>query len=90
MTKELANFLKNACDEAGINCEVRDDYSGRCMYGEKTYGLVVGRVTDLLRATLEYFQSNIEMGEEDLYYGIEVPDIESLAWDSMGLDTIVY
>ena len=46
MDKETFNIAKEQADFENMNYEVRDDYSGRCMYGRTTNGLVVDSFAD--------------------------------------------
>jgi hypothetical protein len=92
MTKEMAEFLKGVCDENGAECTIYEDYSGRGMYGETTTGIVVSSVLDVLSAVLEYMADNIEVGEQDYWFGGTVlrDGLSEFRQDNMGTNTIVY
>jgi len=79
---EVAKILAEVCDG-----EVRDDYSGRNMYGKQTAGIVVeGGTNAILLGVLE----NIDQVQEQLDE-IDGPLKFSLREDSMGrYDMIVY
>lgn len=82
MQIEVAKILAEVCDG-----EVRDDYSGRNMYGKQTAGIVVeGGTNAILLGVLE----NIDQVQEQLDE-IDGPLKFSLREDSMGrYDMIVY
>ena len=50
MTREQPDFLRAACEAIGTPCEVRPGYSGRGMYGETTFGVVVPSHAAAVRA----------------------------------------
>ena len=52
MKLEHAKIIKEAADVLGLEMEVRESYSGRSMYGEKTAG-VVGDHSDIWSAAIE-------------------------------------
>jgi hypothetical protein len=65
---------------------IREDYSGRAMYGEKCFGLV-GHPSDLLRFFVALLEAEIEDDGN--------PEVASLLadrvrTDSLGLSTIYY
>lgn len=68
----LMNFLFNE----GYDAEIRDDYSGRGMYGKTT----VAVTTDANPATMEFMREEMENAEMNPVYSS----------DSMGLDYIYY
>jgi len=83
MIKEHANFFKEALDNDGVSpVEIRDGYSGRGMYGEQTFAIVVDDVCDLIPALLRQAQEDPE----------SVPDFSlfKLRQDSMGLGIVLY
>lgn len=86
MTKEQAQFLYDAGNDAGLDLEIRDSYSGRGMFGEETCA-VEGDFTmgELLCAVVEYVRFLNEEGQEDIP---EMP--RSFREDSMGLGIIIY
>ena len=81
MTKELADFFKNALEYAGEDAEVREDYSGRGMFGKTTIGTVFASPTLLMAAVLDYVRET----------KAEIPlDFESIRQDNIGLKIIWY
>ena len=62
-----------------LDISVRDDYSGRGMYGRYCIG-ITGDLSDLVRLVSRV----IEDAEE------EVPELANIASDSMGYDKIFY
>jgi hypothetical protein len=74
MLDEIFNIAKEQADYENINYEVRDDYSGRCMYGITTKGLVVDTFAEakyldervaIELAKKEYLEDYGEYLEED-------------------------
>lgn len=88
MTKEQAEFIKEAFDYQGEDCEIRSDYSGRGMYNKTTFGIVVDRDTSLLPIVIQYIKEELIGAEEDLYEAI--PDFSSFRLDNMGTRYIIY
>lgn len=85
MTKEQAEFLEKVSIECGNQeCDIRDDYSGRSMYGKTTYGVVVSDITILLADCINYLRNE---DAEDIN---KVPDFEEFRMDNMGRDIIIY
>jgi len=83
MTKEQANFFKDALDNDDIYpVEIRDNYSGRGMYGKTTFAIVTDSVSDLIPALLRQAQEDPE----------SMPDfsIFKLRQDNMGLGVVLY
>ena len=102
MTEEQANKMVEVVEQSGYDCDIREDYSGRGMYGRTTYGVVckVGprEVKDLL---VEHFIEEREMDdddfdrddydEEELYEEMSEHELfPSLRSDTMGLSVIYY
>jgi hypothetical protein len=86
VTKEQAEFLAEACEASGVECDIHDDYSGRGMYGKTTYAVVVNNPLQLLGAVVAYVKAIWDAGE-DLS---EVPALDRLEEDVMGRDVIIY
>jgi len=84
MTKDQCDFLREVCEDAGMECDVRSDYSDRYMYGKSTYGIVIGSTEDLLVATITYMKQQNENVLDC------IPDFTSFKTDSMGRDMILY
>ncbi len=84
MTQEQAEFLKRVCHHLAVSCEVRNDYSGRCMYGRSTWAIVIPNPNSLLSCVVTYIKE-LGMDPEDIP---EFP--EDFSTDSMGFDKVVY
>lgn len=81
MDRELAEAIVEAIENNGGEAELREDYSGRGMYGKTTTGVVFDG--DLVSAIIN---------NADLFVEDDDPKFEtrSLCEDSMGLSRIIY
>jgi hypothetical protein len=52
MTKTKATNASKKLNSNGIEADVRDNYSGRGMYGAETYAVVINNVHDMQTAML--------------------------------------
>lgn len=101
MKKEYAELLSASCQNGMIR--VREDYSGRYMYGEKTTAIIYPSDPILMEAIAKVAASLVR--EEDLEFirsgSVISPESVSqceafsnamthLRFDSMGLDLIAY
>jgi hypothetical protein len=93
MQLETAKIIAEVAEDAGNeNVSLREDYSGRGMYGQTTAGLVVGSLGDLLplvaaaAAQLERQQGEEGVMDIDTFIG----SLERIRTDNMGRDLIVY
>jgi len=88
MQIEFARKLEQAAQGTDNELTVREDYSGRSMFGKTTAAVVLdGGLTDLIPTiALVAFEAG-ENGEDfwDMH-----EDIASLRTDSMGRGTVVY
>ncbi len=84
MTKELADLLT---EDMG---EIRDDYSGRGMYGTQTYAVSFDSESDFRTSALSAAFALGEQAEtdDDVYDHLEA--LKLLRMDSMGLGIVVY
>jgi hypothetical protein len=85
MTKEQAEFFKQAIINDDLETEndiIRENYSGRGMYGKTTFAVVVDSVCDLVSALLRQAQEDPE----------SIPDVSTftLRQDNMGLGVVLY
>ena len=81
MTPEAAEIL-------GVHSEVRDDYSGRCMYGRST-SAAVGSWQDILSAAADILIDIDNYDEREVECVAQA--LRGLRWDSMGRsDRIFY
>lgn len=101
MNIELARFLKEAALHNGNECEIRDGYSGRGMFGRTTYGVVVDSSEQMLSDVLQYVKDCLNPYETENpvgrscrngldYDGQAIPDFSNLQVDSMGRSVILY
>jgi hypothetical protein len=65
-----------------MSCAIRDDYSGRGMYGTTTTGIVCESIEEFIKACVAATLDEPENMEEFLY--------EDIRSDNMGLDIIFY
>jgi hypothetical protein len=88
MTKEQADFFKRATDSCcNQEIDVRDDYSGRFMYGKSTYGIVVNSITQLMADSIAFVK---DMGLDEEKECLEnIPDMDNFRTDNMGRDSII-
>lgn len=97
MKIEIAKVIVEACEEIGIEVDLREDYSGRGMYGSTTAALVLADEKDLVKATAlaairvhenaeheEFNGREASMTSEDYLQGLD------FKFDSMGHDIVVY
>jgi hypothetical protein len=102
MKIETATLLKQAADDIGVELELRDDYSGRCMYGATT-AAIIGTTTDIIKATaaaagqlgIMVERADHEGGADENHAAQQAMDefMMDLDWsrDSMGMmDIVVY
>ena len=94
MTKETADFLVMVCEHCGNQeADLRENYSGRGMYGRECYAIVVDNQMQLVSDLIQFMGDNVH-GDEDkgemIWDGGEIPDIDSLRIDSMGRGVVIY
>lgn len=85
MTKEVADFIRLVIEQQGEEAEICSDYSGRGMFGKKTYAVIVPNLRIFLYWILLYVQYKEKRGEK-----VSIPDVSIFQTDSMGLDTVIY
>lgn len=92
MTREQAEFVKEACDSCEITCNVQEGYSGRFMYGERTWSVVVPSVLEVLGTMVAFLKNQTSRPpykQADPLCGY--PQLDNLRWDHMGKsDVILY
>lgn len=81
MDKPIAMALHEALEDQGCEVRLRDDYSGRGMYGKDT-SAISGEFSwcDIAKAW-----ANVCVQDDDYN-----PDDLSFTWDAMGLGTVIY
>lgn len=93
MNRELAEALVQALEDEGIDAELREDYSGRGMYGKTTAGVVFdGDIGGVLQAVINNATCFIQEEDEpvDFFDLCERFSVGNLRTDGMGLQTILY
>lgn len=82
MREDTAYLLE---DEGG---DLRDDYSGRAMYGKTTYAVTFDSRSDFERALVRAAYELGSKGSDDVEAVLN--DLDNLRSDSMGLGIVVY
>ena len=97
MNEQTAQFLVEATENAGNQeIDLREDYSGRGMYGRSTVAVVVDDFGQLLADVLNYIQENIGEGDETTegqrtWEGANLTEkIGRFSVDSMGRGVVIY
>lgn len=92
MTIEQAKFLQRVTlDQGNQECEIREDYSGRGMYGRVTVGIVIDSLPQLLTDVLNYVNANVQNDEFMVEWsGGNVPNFIGFNTDNMGRSMILY
>jgi hypothetical protein len=100
----LQKMLSDACEDMGGECQFRNDYSGRGMYGARCVG-ITGSYRDCQRViasvlgtmTQDLFDTAIDSnGNDDAAYALNdtvqgnIDKLMDMRSDSMGLDVICY
>ena len=85
MTRELAEVLIQCLEKCDIECDIYPDYSGRCMFGNKTIG-ITGDFTlaDVLSAVIHNAELLVGDDGKSMFVG------EDLSQDNLGFDYIIY
>ena len=81
MKAEVAKFLETVAEENGLDAEVRDDYSGRGMYGDETHAIVTDDPMGLLCHAVNFvkeYANDVVEGE------LIIPELNGFRTDSMG------
>lgn len=84
------SLIEYACYEAGLSDEaIYEGYSGRCMYGDKCFGLTVDGVGEAASVLLAFVA---EGGESEFYERMELAQelAQAMRTDSLGLQMIAY
>lgn len=86
----LPDLIREFCAQSENDYKVYENYSGRMMFGRKTIGIVVkqGQNYFEMLAQLTSFLEASEIDEHLL--GQLLDELEGVAVDDLGLDTIVY
>ena len=90
---EISRKLYERLEEEGLS--VRDDYSGRCMYGRTCFGIVVDNIATAIYDLANTLQGIIDEDPDsdladDAEALIEYDGFDACSTDNMGLQYIVY
>ncbi len=85
---EIAQALKSAADDLGIEMEVYEDYSGRNMYGHPTAAVIYEKESDLMKAAALAVRKQTENDPDCLAHDMidELPERR----DNLGNDLLAY
>ena len=81
LTQEQQDLIVEFADDRDYS--IRENYSGRCMYGSKCFGLVGASPSSMAMELAAFLVHN---GEEELVSRMS----HQLRGDNMGLDSIIY
>jgi hypothetical protein len=99
MNKETAEFLVKVSEECGNQeATLREDYSGRGMYGSQTCAVTVDSQMTLIQDLIQFMSTNVYDTDDDTdnskpnegWSGGPVPDCDGLRIDSMGRGVVIY
>lgn len=82
---KIIDSIKNFVAENNSDYRIYENYSGRCMFGETCFGVVVKEscsYMDFLIKLTQYFKES-DIDDADF-------ELEGVSVDSLGKDTIVY
>lgn len=82
MKLDVAEQIVQSAESMGIEAELRDDYSGRGMYGETTVAVVISSWTKFAAAVAQAAVDSIIPGEV-------IKEVRKARWDQMGRDDVV-
>lgn len=90
---KMSRKLYDRISELGF--DTRDDYSGRCMFGDTCFGFVTGDTFIGIRLFYEFLRREIEEGDFEsecsaILNILDNPVRNTVQKDRMGLDYIVY
>lgn len=90
MTKEFAQFLVDATENAGNQeIKLREDYCGRGMYNRTTCAVIVDNPLQLISDIVTFFKEGIDINQKT-WEGKEIPDPDSLVMDQLGMGYVIY
>jgi hypothetical protein len=92
MDAAIANHIIQASETIGLDLELREDYSGRSMYGSTTHA-ITGDESDFMKA-VAYAAGTIDCqdGDEDAHFDLDdfVDAMGSVRTDSMGRSCLIW
>jgi len=89
MDKHIAEGIEEGAQDFGKEVEVREDYSGRGMYGDTTTALIASDISDVIVGMIQ-FAVNMKEAEDDETIDLICKTAEHLRTDQMGLGIVVY
>lgn len=91
MKMSTAQALQRAAEELGVQCDIRDAYSGRGMYGRHTWAVIVTGAHVIAPIAAQAMKMIKEAGTIDGQEETDlVQDLLKLRTDDMGFDKVVY
>jgi hypothetical protein len=96
MNAKYARRIVEAATMLDMESDLREDYSGRGMYGSKTAAVVFDDNSGLLAAVayaagrMAEDAANANEDDETEDYEKFVEELQSLRWDNMGRGIVVY
>jgi len=87
MKEKSAKLIEEAADELGYDTDIREDYSGRWMFGKTTHAIVVDTQSNFVGA-VAFVAVNMDNDTEESDDFIE--DMQNIHFDSMGISIIAY
>jgi len=85
MDLKLAKTLQGLMEDTGEYAEIFYDYSGRCMYGKSTTGLIVKHIELLIAVIIESPDRFVDDDSDPVF-----PDVGKIRFDNVGAEKIVY
>lgn len=90
----LSSFIREFCAQSENDYKVYENYSGRYMFGRLTIGIVVKQgqnYFEMLAQLTSFLEEKLEANEiDEQLLGQLLDELEGVAVDDLGLDTIVY
>lgn len=90
MNKQMAKLLVASGEELGLDMELREDYSGRGMYGSTTAAVVAGSTAEIVAAAFGAGSAAVTMEEDGKRLDFNTDDLLRLRQDAMGRGIVVY
>ena len=87
MKESIIKRIEEAANELGFEVEVRDEYSGRGMFGETAHAIVMNDENDFYVAAISVaFKIDNDTEESDDF----IQDMQDITFDSMGSSIVAY
>ncbi len=88
MNISQAKFIAQIIEDAGESAEIREDYSGRGMFGKTTVGITFDARDVLIMQIL--INKILQLSSDGPYLGKLPEELDNLRIDSMGQGFIIY